>query len=74
LFNDTKVNVWYRQVHENIWDLRFYGDENDNYGWLVVMPHSVVEFNSEVGAAGCSEMLGKFLPDDTAVCTCIVIL
>jgi hypothetical protein len=42
-------------------------------GWFV-MPHSVVESNSNVGAAGCSEMLHKFLPDYTAVCTCIVIL
>jgi len=42
-------------------------------GWFV-MPHSVAEYNSKVEAAGCSEMLGKFLPDDTAVCKCIVIL
>jgi hypothetical protein len=41
--------------------------------WFV-MPRSVVEFNSKVEAADCSEMLGKFLPDDTSVCTCIVIL
>ena len=33
--------------------------------WFV-MPHSVVEFNSKMEAAGCSEVLGKFLPDDTA--------
>jgi len=33
--------------------------------WFV-MPRSVVEFNSKLEAAGCSEMLGKFLPDNTA--------
>ena len=33
--------------------------------WFVVAP-SVVEFNSKMEAAGCSEVLGKFLPDNTA--------
>lgn len=33
--------------------------------WFV-MPRSVVEFNSKTEAAGCSEMLGKFLTNNTA--------
>ena len=33
--------------------------------WFV-MAHSVVEFNSKMEAAGCSEVLRKFLPDDPA--------
>jgi len=33
--------------------------------WFV-MPCTVVEFNSKMEAAGCSEMMGKFLPDDMA--------
>lgn len=32
----------------------------------VVMPHSLVEFNSKMEAAVCSEMLGEFLLDDMA--------
>jgi hypothetical protein len=30
------------------------------------MACSVVEFNSKMGAAGCSEVLGKFVPDSKA--------
>jgi hypothetical protein len=33
--------------------------------WLV-MTCSVVEFNSKMEAAGCCEVLGKFLPDNMA--------
>jgi hypothetical protein len=33
--------------------------------WFVVA-HSVVEFSSKMGAAGCSEVLGKFVPDSMA--------
>ena len=34
--------------------------------WFV-MPRSVVELNGKMEAEDCSEILGKFLPDDTAL-------